>query len=330
LANSARTLPANTDILVHKTSVALYIDLENLPRDIDFGLLLKGLGDGDPCCIHAVKSAYGAVSHVSSGLRDRLTEYSIRIVDTPHLAGKKNRADLMISVDAFERLHVNVPPIDRYVFLSSDSDFSVIMDRLRSYGKEVWMVCRKNEQHRKILLHSCDKLLFIEDFIPGSGVERRTAEAGDRVVKLLKETLAQIGRDGLPVSLAVVGAKMRSIDVNFTVRGSGFKTLSALVRHAEANHILRMGYDDKGSPQIEDVDDAQLIPSPRGPASPPPARPASTLAARPGKPAEGRRVAEIKLLWPLEEAPLDDGLLPECGKKTIAQGGARPIPPAPR
>ncbi|NLX97652.1 MAG: NYN domain-containing protein [Rhodopirellula sp.] len=300
--------PYAVEILVQTASVAIYIDLENLPGVVDVGLLLKGLGDGEPGCIHAVRSAYGAASHISAALRQRLTEHSVRIIDTPHVSGKKNRADLMISIDAFERLHVNVPPVDRYVFISSDSDFSVIMDRLRSYGKQVWMVCRKSERHKLLFLNSCDKLLFIENFVPVPHVDPRMAAARHRAVEVLKETLVQIGRNGLPISLAVLGARMRSLHANFTVRGSGFKTLSALVRHCEADNLLRMGCDEKGSRQIEDFDDSRLAPPPT--MTPPP----TAAAANPARRVKMNGTPGVKLLWPLEEVSSDeqDNSLTQC------------------
>ena len=86
-------------------------------------------------------------------------------METPHIVKKKNRADLMISIDAFERFHLDNPPIDRYIFVTSDSDFSVIMDKLRSYGKEVWMIGPKADQAKKLLARCCDLLLSIEVFI---------------------------------------------------------------------------------------------------------------------------------------------------------------------
>lgn len=295
---------------VPRTSVALYLDLENLPRGIDLGLLLSKLGHDDPGSFHAVKSAYGSVCQISSPTRKRLTEHGIRIFDTPHLTGKKNRADLMISIDAFERLHVNVPPVDRYVFVSSDSDFSVIMDRLRSYGKQVWMVCRKDDQHKKLLLHACDRLLFLEDFLPVPEADRQAVRARQRAVDLLKETLLQLGPSRLPVSFSVVGAKMRSIDPGFTVRGSGFKTLSALIRHVEQQNLLRTGCDAKGSPQIEDVDDSQLGPRLAEPLASP-AIPVARAAENERKPVEARKPPAVRLLWPLDDTPPDKVRLSE-------------------
>ena len=129
----------------------MYIDLENLPKGVDFDLLMERAASDTTKYVYAVKAAYGSAVALPKQYRQQLLDHNFQIVDTPHIAKKKNRADLIISIDAFERLHLNRPSIDRYVFVTSDSDFSVIMDKLRIYGKQVWMICRKADQAKKIL-----------------------------------------------------------------------------------------------------------------------------------------------------------------------------------
>lgn len=68
----------------------------------------------------------------------------------------------MISVAAFETVYVNNPNIDIYIFVSTDSDFSVIMDKLRKYGKEVWLFAREQDVTRRIFNNSCDRIFAIQ------------------------------------------------------------------------------------------------------------------------------------------------------------------------
>jgi hypothetical protein len=151
---------------VQVISVAMYIDLENLPKNVNLDLLMDLAHDDGTQYSYALKAAYGNTASLCKGYRQQLLDHNFLIVDTPHVAQKKNRADLIISIDAFERALLNRPAIDRYVFVTSDSDFSVVMDKLRAYGKQVWLVCRKNDQARKILASCCDGMRSIEDFIP--------------------------------------------------------------------------------------------------------------------------------------------------------------------
>lgn len=148
------------------TALAVYIDLENLPAGVDFDRLMDMAASETARHVWAVKAVYGPVAALPKPYRQQLIDHNFQIMDTPHIVKKKNRADLMISIDAFERFHLDSPPIDRYIFVTSDSDFSVIMDKLRSYGKQVWMIGPKADQAKKLLSRCCDLLLSIEDFIP--------------------------------------------------------------------------------------------------------------------------------------------------------------------
>ena len=240
------------------TTVAIYIDLENLHGQTDIDVLMKFVAARGPSCTCAVKAAYGTVASIPRGVRERLAGHNFLIVDTPHVAKKKNRADLMISVDAFDRFHVNCPPIDRFVFVTSDSDFSVIMDKLRGYGREVWLVCRRADKAKKVLAQSCDKLLFVEDFLPASAGRQATADNDLRAEDLFRRALVQLGTANLPIEISAVGDVMKKIDSGFSYRGTRFKRLTDLAVCLEQMSVIRLGHNAKGTLQIEDVDDSRL------------------------------------------------------------------------
>jgi len=241
-------------------AVAMYIDLENLPKGVDFDLLMNHAQGEDTQHIYAVKAAYGSAAALSKTYRQQLLDHNFLIVDTPHVTKRKNRADLIISIDAFERLLLNRPATDRYVFVTSDSDFSVVMDKLRAYGKQVWLVCRKADQAMKILARCCDRMLSIEDFIPPPPPPppKSDPEKDRQAQRLFKQALRQIGTGGLPVGLSAVGVQMRKIDKEFDFKGTSFKRLTGLTTHFESAGVVRLGHSAKGVKQIEDVDDSQL------------------------------------------------------------------------
>jgi len=241
-------------------AVAMYLDLENLPAGVDFDLLLNQFGSHEARCLYAVKAAYGSTTSLAKGYRQQLLDHNFLIVDTPHIARKKNRADLIISIDAFERLLVGRPAIDRFVFVTSDSDFSVIMDKLRAYGKEVWLVCRKADHANKSLANSCDRMLWVEDFIPPPPPPppKASSEKDQVAQRLFKQVLREIGTSGLPIGLSTIGSQMRKIDKHFDFKGTSFKQLTVLAVHFEKAGVVRLGRSAKGMAQIEDVDDSQL------------------------------------------------------------------------
>jgi hypothetical protein len=259
------------------TVLAMYVDLENLPKGVDFDRLMERAAGGTTKHVYAVKAAYGSAAALSKQYREQLLDHNFLIVDTPHVANKKNRADLMISVDAFERFHINLPSIDRFVFVTSDSDFSVIMDKLRIYGKQVWMVCRKTDQAKKILSCCCDRILSVEDFIPPPPVPPPASSPKpplpatpppkppkidvekDRLAeRLFKEALYHIGSGNLPVGLSAVGMQMRKLHQGFDFKRTRFKKLTALAVHFENTGVVRLTNNARGPIQIVDVDDSNL------------------------------------------------------------------------
>ena len=236
--------------------LALYIDMENLPKDLDIDSLMHTLVMDAPysyACVFAVKAAFGASEHIPKEMKDRLRDNSFHIVDTPHVAQKKNRADLMISIDAFEKLYLNKPAISRFIFVTSDSDFSVIMDRLRAYGKQVWLVCRKSDEAKAILAKSCDNMLLIEDFSKSKQTVEQQRENDEQARALFLEALNFIDMDRLPAKLSVLGSKMKQIDPSFEIKATSFKKVGTLVDEFEEKEFIKVGSDENGLPQVEDI-----------------------------------------------------------------------------
>ena len=238
------------------TALAVYIDLENLPAGVDFDRLMDMITSETARHVYGVKAVYGSVAALPKPYRQQLVDHNFQIVDTPHIVAKKNRADLMISIDAFERFHLNSPPIDRYVFVTSDSDFSVIMDKLRGYGKQVWMVGPRADQAKKILAHCCDLLLSIEDFIPPAPPPPPPAPTydveKDRLAqRLFKQALRQLGTGSLPVGLSTLSMQMRKLHQGFDFKRTRFKRLTDLTVFFQSAGVVRLGTNAKGSTQIE-------------------------------------------------------------------------------
>lgn len=148
-----------------RTSIAVYFDLENIDKKFCLKKLLetitKNIEDGSTP-VFAIKLACGATNHIAN-FREQLKNLNFEIRETPHITKKKNRADLILSVEAFESLYQKSPDIDLYVFITSDTDFTVIMDKLRKYGKNVWLVIKEEDKDKDIFTSSSDKIFVIEN-----------------------------------------------------------------------------------------------------------------------------------------------------------------------
>lgn len=249
---------------MEKLFVAVFIDIENIPGKIKLERLMNTLilsEQSNYNIVFAVKAAYGVMSSIPSELKIELRDFNYYTFETPRISGKKNRADLFISIDAFETLYVGNPPIDRYVFMTSDSDFTVVMDKLRKYGKEVWLVCRKDDQARAILAKSCDKMLFIEDFFEFPDDESKKEYIKDldvRARKLCVEMLESIEAERLPYNISVINDRMKQLDRSFDIKHTSYKKFIDLVRHFQDKEIIKLEERESGLIRLVDIDVIKL------------------------------------------------------------------------
>lgn len=150
-----------------KTRIAVYFDLENIDSKFGLSKLLDAvsLKIEDSETAFASKLACGNENAISN-FRPQLKDLNFEIREAPKVSEKnlKNRADLILSLEAFETIVQKIPEIDIYVFITSDTDFTVVMDKLRKYGKEVWLVVRKSDKSKALFVNSADKILVIEDY----------------------------------------------------------------------------------------------------------------------------------------------------------------------
>jgi hypothetical protein len=172
-------------------TIAIYLDVENIKGMINFEDLLDDIRlqvinefDGVEKAVFGLKKAIGDSSTLKR-FRTQLSELNFTIEDAPHISGKKNRADLMISVDALEKLHVGTPQFDLFVFLTSDSDYSIVMNTLRKFNRQVWLVATEDDSQRTVFKSSTDKILIIDDY----KVEREVPPHKNSSAKTVKKTV---------------------------------------------------------------------------------------------------------------------------------------------
>ncbi len=227
-------------------NIAVYVDMENV-CGIDFSLenIMKSLmkSDGENVnYIFAIKSAYGDQLSMNKAFKKSVVEHNFNIIDTPHIANQKNRADLLMSLDAFETLYLNTPRIDRYCFMTSDSDFTVIGDRLRKFGREVWLACRKADKDRVILSKSFDNMLFLEDY-----AEITALKLADPVEALFAEALGYLDASKLPMNVSVVNDRMKQLDPSFDISKTSYKRFNNLVEKMQSKGYVQYAFDNRSN-----------------------------------------------------------------------------------
>ena len=204
--------------------------------------------DDEYNCIFTIKSAYGNQTTAKKSLKTQILEHNFNIIDTPKIGKEKNRADLLLSLDAFESLYLDNPKVDRYCFMTTDSDFTVIADKLRKFGREVWLVCKKADKDRAIIAKSFDNLLFVEDFQSKPEI----AEIGN-LDKLFINAVKNMNQSKLPSNVSIANDKMKALDPSFQVNQTEFKTFMRLINHMEDKGYVKLECLSTGENRITEI-----------------------------------------------------------------------------
>lgn len=265
-----------------KKFIAVYIDLENVAGILDLDVMIQDIileesNKDSEDYIFAVKFACGNTNSITK-LRDQLNNYNFDIREAPHVTGKKNRADLIISLNAFEKLYLEKPSIDRFVFVTRDSDFSVIMDILRKYGKEVWLITQEGDEHRPIFRNCTDNIIVIPRKKPLSQkVKPIVPKQKPTVAKINinshknnNEIIKEDTKDKIAKELFMkvlvrldpsekhllngIANKMRQLDKSFKIRNTNYKKMATLAKEFENKGWLKTKKNKDGHLMITDLE----------------------------------------------------------------------------
>jgi uncharacterized LabA/DUF88 family protein len=260
--------------------IAVYIDLENVAGILDLDQLLQDIileedKEAPEEYVFAVKFACGNTNSISK-LREQLSNHNFDIREAPHISEKKNRADLIISLDAFEKLYLDKPSIDRFVFVTRDSDFSVIMDILRKYGKEVWLITQAIDSQRPIFTSCTDNILLlpqpqkpvlkkekldakVKGASQAAGEKKPFKEEAPERTKdntaadLFKRVLSSLDPSGDHL-LTVIANKMRQLDKSFKIKNTTYKKMTTLAKEFEKRGWFKTTKNKDGHLMIIDLD----------------------------------------------------------------------------
>ena len=258
--------------------IAVYIDLENVAPILNLDkmlqdIILEAQEDAEEY-IFAVKFACGNSRSISK-VRTSLVNYNFEIREAPHVTGKKNRADLIISLEAFEKLYLDKPHIDRFVFVTSDSDFSVIMDILRKFGREVWLITRECDGQRPIFTNSTDNIIIIPEKektalrrvkkTPRTPVESKAKPSNTEDPKIEIVNPRDRLADDLFIRVLIsldpsedhnvnsISNKMRQLDKSFKIKNTRYKRMATLVREFERKGLFKTHKSKDGHLLLTDL-----------------------------------------------------------------------------
>jgi len=238
---------------------AVYIDLENIEYELDLKklfetLILSNKMEEKEENIFIIKLACGNIEAIKKHEK-RLSEYNFDIRNTPKITKTfKNRADLIISVEALETIIIDKPSIDRYVFITSDSDFTVIMEKLRKYGKEICLVTKENASNKPIFNNSCDEILLMESFLVKENIKIEAKENTTEIEQKSNETFVEELLEKILLSFEVeklyltsyVGTLFHQMDKSKIIQRSKYKNLNGLLEYFIERKRIKRQKNEKG------------------------------------------------------------------------------------
>jgi len=248
-------------MLNERDNLCIYFDLENISKtkNINISKIMKDIitkydtkeEDDEPVFVY--KIACGNTESISK-YREQLKNLNFEIKEAPHIVKKKNRSDLIISLDAFEKLYLDKPSINEFIFVTNDSDFSVIMDILRRYGKKVVLITTKEDSDREIFNNSSDDILIIDNYCDNPDEDSRIKTSKEK--KEVKKISQVLNEDEIAVNkllkilkaldqdkhytLANVASKFKVNNKSFDISKTKFKKFGKLAEYLQEKGIIKI------------------------------------------------------------------------------------------
>jgi hypothetical protein len=215
--------------------VAVLIDCENVPAAHAEAVLAEAARHGTL----SIKRAYGdfTAPHLKAW-RDLLPRLAVQPVQpVQYTSAGKNGSDTALVVDAMDLLYTT--QTDAFCIVSSDSDFTRLVTRLREAGKRVLGIGARTTAEP--LRNACDRFTYLDLVAvdaggPAGGPTRApgrghlSAEAVRELQDLLGTAVTVSARDDGWALLSAVGHYVVSNQPTFDSRDYGFPKLGPLVR----------------------------------------------------------------------------------------------------
>ena len=219
--------------------IALLIDAENVSPKYIKTIIDEVSMYGTP----AYKRIYGdwtAPDMVS--WKKMLLEHNLTPIQQFSYTQGKNASDSAMIIDAMDILYTN--DVNGFCIVSSDSDFTRLVSRLRESGK---MVIGMGENTPEPFRKACDKFTILENLLvendpgtaqekePEDGLSREAIE--DEIIRIVLENQDSNKATGL----GEVGSRLVSLYPDFDVRSYGYNMLSKFLEQFSRLQLVKPG-----------------------------------------------------------------------------------------
>src|SRR5690242_7650078 len=184
-----------------RLNIAVFVDYDNieigvkstLRREFDVSVALSALKErGDI----VAKFAYANWGRQEGATR-QMAENAVQMVQRiPSPRGDKNGADINLALDALEMAFTHTH-VNAFAIVSGDSDFIPLVNKLKEYGKTVFVVGGKAFTST-ILQQNCHEFVSYESLLD----DRR----GSRRTEVIRGEVLQLQQGGAPAAGAAQGS----------------------------------------------------------------------------------------------------------------------------
>jgi len=253
-----------------KLNIAVFVDYDNieiglkstLRREFDVSLALDALKErGDI----VAKFAYANWGRQDGATR-QMAENAVQMVQRiPSPRGDKNGADINLALDALEMAFTHTH-VNAFAIVSGDSDFIPLVNKLKEYGKTVFVVGGKAFTST-ILQQNCHEFISFESLLsdtssapPVTGEPRpqqQRPQRGDRpdrgdrrqrpapldlaqVMPLVERALQVLERRAVQPQLGLLKSTMLQLDPAFNERAYGASSFSDFVERLKRADMVNV------------------------------------------------------------------------------------------
>jgi uncharacterized LabA/DUF88 family protein len=231
-----------------RLKLAVFIDFDNieigvkstLGTQFDIGVVLEALKERGEV---VSKIAYGDWTRAGDYSRS-LTQHATKLVQrnlTP--GGDKNGADINLALDALEMAFTHTH-INAYVIVGGDSDFITLVEKLKQYDKQIFVVGGRAFTS-VVMQRNCHEFIAYENLVSSRrGADRRQpgpvgAQAPiDQVVPLVRRALKVLSDREVSPQLGLLKSTLLQLDSTFSERTYGVGSFRDFAQKlANAGHV---------------------------------------------------------------------------------------------
>jgi uncharacterized LabA/DUF88 family protein len=212
--------------------IAVFIDFDNIEIGVkstlnalfDVGVVLEALKERGEV---VSKTAYGDWTRAGDYSRS-LTQHATKLVQrnlTP--GGDKNGADINLALDALEMVFTH-QHINAYVIVGGDSDFMSLVEKLKQYDKQVFIVGGRAFTS-VVMQRNCHEFIAYENLIGGRRGDRGARPSGgapaqasiEHAMPLLRRALKVLSDREVSPQLGLLKSTLLQLDSTFSERTYG-------------------------------------------------------------------------------------------------------------